>query len=135
MTYNPNWKNKTVLIVEDDPVTRIFLEKTLRNITQLIIVKNGSDAVDMVKSDPTVDLILMDLKMPVKTGFEATEEIKSIRPELPIIAETALAFPQDKRKAKEAGCDDFIAKPIEVDILFDKMLKFLGGSKNRPALG
>lgn len=128
MNYNPDWKDKTVLIVEDDFITRIFLEKTLRNITKLIFVNNGNDAINMVKTDPSIDLILMDLKMPVKTGFEATTEIKSIRPGLPVIAETALAFSQDRRKAKAAGCDDFISKPIEVEILFDKMVKFLGQS-------
>jgi CheY-like chemotaxis protein len=125
-----NLKDKTILIVEDDPITRIFLEKTLRKIVQLIFVKNGNDAVDKIKKDPSVDLILMDMKMPVKTGYEATKEIKSIRPGLPVIAETALAFPQDKKKAKAAGCDDFIAKPIEVEVLFDKMNKFLGHSEN-----
>ena len=131
----PHWTDKTVLIVEDDPITRIFFEKTLRNIAQLIFVKNGDDAVDKIKNDPSVDLILMDMKMPVKTGFEASKEIKSIRPGVPIIAETALAYPQDKRKAKEAGCDDFIAKPIEVEVLFDKMVKFLGPSGNKIVLG
>ena len=131
----PNWTDKTVLIVEDDPITRIFFAKTLRNIAHLILVKNGHDAIEMIKKDPSIDLILMDMKMPVKSGFEATIEIKNIRPELPVIAETALAFPQDKRKAKEAGCDDFIAKPIEVEDLFDKMVKFLGHSENRAVLG
>lgn len=135
MNSNPNWTDKTVLIVEDDPITRIFFAKTLKNIAQLIFVKNGHDAIEMTKTNPSIDLILMDMKMPVKTGFEATKEIKNIRPGLPVIAETALTFPQDKRKAKEAGCDDFIAKPIEVEDLFDKMFKFLGHPENRAILG
>ena len=126
MNRTSDWKDKTVLVVEDEPITRIFFAKTLKNITQLVFVKNGDDAIEMIKKNPNIDLVLMDLKMPVKTGFEATKEIKNIRPQLPVIAETALAFPQDKRKAKEAGCDDFITKPIEIEDLFDKMVKFLG---------
>ena len=135
MNLIPDWTDKTVLIVEDDPITRIFFEKTLRNVAQLILVKNGDDAIEMIKNDPTIDLILMDMKMPVKTGFEATKEIKSMRPGLPVIAESALAFPQDKRKAREAGCDDFITKPIEVEDLFDKMFKFLGNPENKTVPG
>ncbi|MBE0650015.1 MAG: response regulator [Bacteroidales bacterium] len=126
MNQSPDWSDKTILIVEDDLIARIFYEKTLKDLTQLIFVKNGLDAVETVKTDPSVDLVLMDLKMPVKTGFEATVEIKSIRPSLPVIAQTALAYPQDKKKAKEAGCDDFISKPIEIEILFDTLTRFLG---------
>jgi hypothetical protein len=126
MNQNPDWSDKTILIVEDDLIARIYLEKTLRDLAQLIFVKNGKDAVETVKADPSVNLVLMDMKMPVKTGFEATAEIKDIRPELPVIAQTALAFPQDKKRAREAGCDDFISKPIEVDILFEKLTRFFG---------
>jgi|GEM_PF-1567363 len=134
MNRTSDWKDKTVLVVEDEPITRIFFAKTLKNITQLVFVKNGDDAIEMIKKNPNIDLVLMDLKMPVKTGFEATKEIKNIRPQLPVIAETALAFPQDKRKAKEAGCDDFITKPIEIEDLFDKMVKFLGPMENGAVL-
>ena len=126
MNQNPDWSDKTILIVEDDLIARIYLEKTLRDLAQLIFVKNGKDAVETVKADPSVNLVLMDMKMPVKTGFEATAEIIDIRPELPVIAQTALAFPQDKKRAREAGCDDFISKPIEVDILFEKLTRFFG---------
>lgn len=129
------WPNKTILVVDDDPISRMYIEKILRNITKLIVVKNGVDAVEMIKKDPHVDLVLMDLKMPVKTGFEATKEIKSLRPGLPVIAETALAFPQDRKKAKAAGCDDFIPKPIDTEALLSKMVKFLGKINSEPALG
>lgn len=126
MNQGTDWSDKTILIVEDDPISRIYFERTLKDITQLVFVKNGYDAVETVKSDPSIDLILMDLKMPVKTGFEATAEIKSIRPGLPVIAQTALAFPSDRKKAKQAGCDDFIAKPIDFDVLMKKLVKYLG---------
>lgn len=127
------WPDKTVLVVDDDPVSRIYLGKMLRNISKLIIVKDGADAVELIKTDAEIDLVLMDLKMPVKTGFEATKEIKTMRPDLPVIAQTALAFPQDRRKAKAAGCDDFVPKPIEAEELLGKMVKFLGSSNSRPA--
>ncbi len=126
MNQCPDWSDKTILIVEDDPISCIYFERTLKNITQLIFVKNGNDAVEAVKNDPAIDLILMDLKMPVKTGFEATEEIKMIRPGLPVIAQTALVFPQDKKRAKKVGCDDFIPKPIEIEVLMEKLAKYLG---------
>lgn len=79
----------------------------------------------MVANRPDIDLVLMDLKMPVMDGFKASTEIKRIRPNLPVIAQTAYAFAADKLKATEAGCDDYIAKPINRTELLQMIGKYL----------
>ena len=71
-----------------------------------------------------ISLVLMDLKMPVMDGFEATKEIKLFRPDLPVIAITAYALSGDENRALEAGCDDYIAKPFEREILLYKLKKY-----------
>ena len=72
-----------------------------------------------------IELVLMDLKLPGIDGFEVTKQMKAIRPNIPIIAQTAYAFASDRLKALEAGCDDFISKPIEVRVLLDLIGKYL----------
>jgi len=72
-----------------------------------------------------VDLILMDMKLPVKSGYDAVKEIRKQKPTIPIIAQTAYALSNDKEKVLAAGCNDYIAKPIKVDELMYKMNSFL----------
>jgi CheY-like chemotaxis protein len=84
---------------------------------ELIRAKNGKEAVEIAKSNKDIDIILMDIKMPEKDGYTATSEIKKFRPNLPIIAQTAYAMEGDEEKAFQAGCDDYIAKPISPDKL------------------
>lgn len=102
-----------VLIVEDDDVNYLFLETILskNNITTLR-ASNGIEAVEMCKKDQHIDLVLMDIKLPLMNGYEATKEIKELRPDLPIIAQTAYAMHEDREKAAKAGCDGYIPKPI-----------------------
>ncbi len=116
----------TVLIAEDEAVSQLVLEMYLKseNITTLIAV-NGQEAVILADHHPEINLILMDLKMPVMNGYEATALIKKIRPELPIIAQTAFTSKEEKQKAQDAGCDAFISKPInrnELLTLIDMLL-------------
>jgi PAS domain S-box-containing protein len=114
----PKTKKKelyTVLIVEDEEVNYLYLEALFDRAeldTKLIHAKNGKEAVDICKKGETINLILMDIKMPVMNGFEATKQIKEFRPDVPIIAQTAYTTAEDKDKAKAVGCDDFISKPI-----------------------
>ena len=75
-------------------------------------------------SSNSYDLILMDLKMPVIGGIEATKQIKKFRKDLPIIAVTAYASSYDETEAFEAGCDDYISKPLDSDVLWEKLSKF-----------
>ena len=107
----------TILIAEDEEVNYLYLETLLVDILKLdcliIHAKNGKEAIEICKNNTTIDLILMDLKMPVMNGFEATTEIKKLRPNLPIIAQTAYSTTEDKEKALLVGCNDFIIKPID----------------------
>lgn len=119
--------NKTILVTEDQEsnfqLLEVLLEmwgiKTLRAI-------NGQEAVDYCKQNKEIDLVLMDIRLPDFNGLEATKQIKKIRPELPIVAQTAYAIIGDKEKAMKAGCDGYITKPIRKEKLFELLNQFLG---------
>ena len=103
-----------ILIVDDD-IGSIFYFKEILNYEKLNLhfAKNGKEAIDKVKAVIDLDLILMDLQMPIMDGFKATNYIKKIKPNLPIIAQTAHTMHNEEGKAKETGCDDYISKPIQ----------------------
>lgn len=117
----------TILIAEDDVNSLMFL-RTLLELDGLKILEaaNGQEAVEAVKDHPEISLVLIDMKMPIMNGFEATRLIKQIRPKLPVIAQTAYAFAKDQDEALQAGCDDYISKPIKKQALMDKIHKLLG---------
>jgi PAS domain S-box-containing protein len=117
----------TILIAEDDVNSLMFL-RTLLELDGLKILEaaNGQEAVESVKDHPEISLVLIDMKMPIMNGFEATRLIKQIRPKLPVIAQTAYAFAKDQDEALQAGCDDYISKPIKKQALMDKIHKLLG---------
>ncbi|HUX97058.1 MAG TPA: ATP-binding protein [Bacteroidales bacterium] len=103
----------TILIAEDDIFSYQFLEVMLKDMNiNIIHALNGKQALDICSSGEKIDLVLMDIKMPVMDGYMATSEIKKILPDLPVIAQSAYAEMEDKNKAFMAGCSDFIAKPI-----------------------
>lgn len=119
-------KTKTVLIVEDDESSFEFLKVILTKLNVNIIwAKNGKDAVECCKEKANIDLILMDINMPIMNGYEATKLIKKIKPHLPIIAQTAYAIIGDRQKSIDAGCDDYISKPIKKHELIAKIEKLL----------
>ncbi len=120
-----NWKDKVVLIAEDEELNFRFLEAVLQK-TQAKVLRanNGKEAVDLCKNINHIDMILMDIKMPVMNGNEATFEIKQERPDLPIIAQTAFSIQEEIDKCREAGCDDFVTKPIDIKLLINKMSQF-----------
>ncbi len=125
---NYNWKNKLVLIVEDDLSSSYFLKEVLTGTkSDMLVVTNGKDAIEECKKKQ-VDLILMDIQLPDMDGCKTTKEIKKIFPEIPIIAQTAYALADDRRKCLDAGCDDYISKPIEPLALLEKMNRFLDNS-------
>ncbi len=115
-----------VLIAEDDVVNQFYL-KTILKMGQLecVSVKNGKLAVEECRQNQRVRLVLMDLKMPLMGGLEATKQIKQLRPDLPVLAVTALAVKGDKELALEAGCDDYIAKPFKKEVLLEKVNFYL----------
>ena len=119
-------KDKTILIVEDEEFNRIYFEELLHYINcKVVVAKNGLEAYEICKLNTAIDLVLMDIKMPLMNGYEATKKIKTLRPDLPIIAQTAFALIKKKKKSLENGCDDYIAKPVKKDALIKLMNKHL----------
>ena len=116
---------KKVLVAEDNDSNYILMTYILKKYFEYDRAKNGQEAVEMVeKSD--YDIILMDIKMPVMDGLEATKQIKEKHPDLPVIALTANAFDSDRQLAIEAGCDEFLPKPISSDVCIKTISKFIG---------
>jgi PAS domain S-box-containing protein len=117
---------KTILIAEDIQsnfhMIQIMLEKMN---AVLLYAEDGSQAVDICRNETNIDLVLMDIQMPVMNGYDATREIRNFRPQLPIIALTAFAYEEDKIRCIDAGCNDFISKPIEKYELITLMSKYL----------
>jgi PAS domain S-box-containing protein len=126
---NSNKTKAMILITEDEQANFIFLETLILDVLNLNCTlhhaKNGKEAVTFCQNNLDIDLILMDLKMPIMNGFEATKIIKKSFPKIPIIAQTAYSTSDDKNKASDAGCDDFISKPISKDILKAVLNKYL----------
>ena len=117
---------KTVLIVEDDISSYKLLKVLLHTLEiKTIWAEGGTESVEICSENPDIDLILMDIKMPDLNGYEATKRIKKFRPELPIIAQTAYALYGDDIKAKKAGCDEYITKPVNKKELFELISKYL----------
>lgn len=121
-----SWSGKTILIADDEFHSYLFLKELLSKTgAEILYARNGQEALQICLSQSRVDLVLMDMKMPVMDGKEATRQIKSMHPALPVIAQTAYASYEDKLMAQDAGCDDFIAKPILVGALLEKMDHYL----------
>ncbi|MFW6289583.1 MAG: PAS domain S-box protein [Mariniphaga sp.] len=110
-----------ILIAEDDVVNQFYLKTILKmGNFECITVKNGKLAVEECRRNTRIKLVLMDMKMPLMGGLEATRQIKQLRPELPVVAVTALATVGDDEMAREAGCDDYLAKPFKKEVLLEK---------------
>jgi PAS domain S-box-containing protein len=121
------WANKTILIAEDEDSNFHLLEIMLKKTKAKIIrAFNGKEAVDFIRGGKTVDFILMDVRMPLMDGYEATRLIKKFDPDIPVVAQTAYALSGDRENSLEAGCDDYISKPIRKAELFGVLSKFLG---------
>ena len=116
---------KKILVAEDNDSNFILRTYILKKFYQFERAKNGQEAVDMVEKGE-YDLVLMDIKMPIMDGLEATKKIKETHPSLPIIALTANAFDSDRQMAFDAGCDEFLSKPISSDLCLRTIAKVLG---------
>lgn len=122
----PNSLPKTILIAEDDDNSYIYLEVILADESYTLLrATNGLDTVRLLKENPSIDLILMDLSMPRMNGLEATIEIRKFNPKIPIIAQTAFAFSGDRLSALEAGCTDYISKPISSKSIKEMIHKYI----------
>lgn len=121
-----DWQEKRILLVEDEETNIILIQEFLAiTSAQIDVSKNGKNAIEKVLSGEKYDVILMDIKMPITNGLEATIEIKKFNKEIPIIAQTAYALSEEKEQAMVAGCDDYITKPIRRDDLIELMAKYL----------
>jgi len=122
----PDLSGQKVLIVEDDAIGMGMIVNMLKPSKCTIInAINGQVALEVIKANPDTDMILMDLKMPVMNGFDATIAIRKDFPDLPIIAFTAYSLQKDKKKALDVGCNDIVTKPISKEIMFKKLQAFL----------
>jgi CheY-like chemotaxis protein len=121
-----DWKNKTILIAEDTEMNYLFLVEALKQTNvDILRAKDGEEAIDIFKKNDQIDLILMDINMPKLDGFETTRRIKEIKKDIPILAQTALNLEDAKDKAAEVGCDDFILKPIKLNVFLSKLDSYL----------
>ena len=116
---------KRILIAEDNDSNYILMTYILKRSYEFFRAKNGQEAVDMA-NESDYDLVLMDIKMPIMDGLEATEKIREAHPNLPIIALTANAFDSDRQLAFKAGCNDFLSKPVSSDKCLAMIAKYIG---------
>jgi PAS domain S-box-containing protein len=124
--YSYHFPGKTILLVEDDIFNAEYIKEILSDTgTKIIYTKYGNEAIQIATSQ-SMDLILMDIQLPDITGFEATRKIKLQKPNSKIIAQTAYAAYDDRKKAFDAGCIDYISKPIKRDLLLEMINKHLG---------
>lgn len=114
-----------ILIAEDVESNFLYLKAVLSKLNATIFwAKNGIEAVELCEKN-AIDLVFMDLQMPEMNGYEATEILKKKFPTLPIVAQTAFAMSDDREKALDAGCDDYLAKPIKSKDLLSVVEKFI----------
>ena len=116
---------KRILIAEDNDSNYMLMTYILKKYYTYFRARNGQEAVELAVSEKP-DLVLMDIKMPVMDGLEATRQIKAAQPELPVIALTANAFDSDRHAASDAGCNDFLAKPVNADKCIQTIAKYIG---------
>ena len=111
-------KQKTVLLVDDQKYNLLVLKKMLEQLGITVVpVENGMDAVKVCEQNKDIDLVLMDIKMPVMDGYIAMKEIKKLIPEMKVIAETAYALAGDRSRILDAGFDGYLPKPITKESL------------------
>ncbi len=121
------WYGKRILVVEDISINHMLIDRILRKTrAQVLWAMDGEKAVEMVKEDENIDLVLMDIRMPVMDGYEATRKIREIRMDIPIIAQTAYVLEDEKDKVLNVGCNDLITKPLRRESLLEKVHIYLG---------
>ena len=120
-----DWHEKTILIVEDEHINFRYLQEILKKTqAQILRAENGLEAIEAAK-EKNVDLILMDIKLPVMDGYEATRKIREFNKEIPIIAQTAYVMSGEEEKTKAAGCDDYLTKPLRIKTVLETLSKYL----------
>ncbi len=119
---NYNLAGEVILVVEDDLSNYNYLKAVIkRNHGNVIWAKNGRHALELYQQHPDIQIVLMDIHLPVMNGFETTRELKKMNPNIVVIAQTAYAMAYDEQICYNAGCDDYLAKPIKPKLLLEKI--------------
>ncbi len=117
-----SWEDKKILIAEDDHSNYYFLFEALKDTgVEILWSKDGEETMKLFRAHKDINLVLMDINMPLKNGYECTREIKLERPTLPVIAQTAYAMSGERQISRDAGCDNYLSKPIKVSELLDTL--------------
>jgi CheY-like chemotaxis protein/anti-sigma regulatory factor (Ser/Thr protein kinase) len=117
-------KKLKILVVEDDEISYSLMSLTLKKISyEILHAKTGVEAIESCRSNPDIDLVLMDIRMPVMDGHEATRQIRQFNKDVIIIAQTAYVLSTDSEKAEGSGCNDYISKPINKTLLYELINK------------
>jgi CheY-like chemotaxis protein len=120
-------KGLNIVIAEDDETSALYLQTILQTeSSNIILTKKGNETVDACRNNPDIDLILMDIQMPEMNGYEASRQIREFNKDVVIIGQTAYALSGDREKAIDAGCNDYIAKPIKKEELRNLINKYFG---------
>lgn len=126
-----NFQGIHILIVEDDLLSVKFLEAILEDSgAKIFIARKGEEAMNIVTNEK-VDIVLMDIQLPGMDGNELTRKIKSYDKSIPVLAQTAHALEEDKKKSMEAGCDDYVTKPIDIELITHKIDELIFQFKKR----
>ncbi|KPL14527.1 MAG: hypothetical protein AMS23_03230 [Bacteroides sp. SM1_62] len=121
-----DWSDKTILVAEDVPANYMLIEAILsRTGVQLIWARDGQEAVDKCLENEQIDLILMDIQMPVMNGLEATRAIKKVRNHIPVLAQTAFTYNYEEETIRAAGISKVLNKPISPELLMFTIQEFL----------
>jgi signal transduction histidine kinase/CheY-like chemotaxis protein len=127
---NKNLSNITILLAEDDEINFLYIREIFKGTgAEVIHAVNGKDAVEICRNNDNIDIVLIDIKMPVMNGYEAIKQIREFRSDLPIIAQTAFALSNEMLKAFNAGSNDYISKPFKKEQLLALVSKYISADK------
>lgn len=122
-----NWSNKTILIAEDEDSNFFLLDAVLKKTNVNIIrADDGVKFLEIINENKKIDLVLLDIKMPGINGFNAVKVIRQQNIDIPVIAQTAFNQPEDKQRCLESGCNDYLSKPIDKELLMSKIANYFG---------
>ncbi len=114
----------TILVVEDEEINWLYLNEILKNRVKVLRAVNGKEAIELVKQNPGIDIILMDIKLPDINGLELTKIIKTMNGRIKVIAQTAYALSGDRESVIAAGCSGYISKPVNRDELLNLIIAY-----------
>ena len=126
MDMYPDWSKKTILVADDDPSAHVLLEAILEPTgVKTYTVYDGTEALTACIEHPDIQLVILDIRMPVMSGLEATRLIRKYRKKLPIVVYSALNQIEYKHLMKKLNCEDFLFKPVPQDIILNTLSKYL----------